>query len=84
MIIQGGNAVKKYNFDEFISVYDGETKGKYAYYYKYLWNACHYAEAYQGHKANWMMKFKTYLEDHAVPVELNQSVTERLGSWLED
>lgn len=76
--------MKKYKFDEFINLYDGETKGKYAYYYKYLWNACHYAHQVESHKANWIVRFSEYLKENQVPRDLELSVVNRLGAWLED
>lgn len=81
---KGARKMKKNKFDEFINLYDGETKGKYAYYYKYLWNACHYAQEDAYHRANWIMRFCEYLKDNQVPNELQMSVVNQLNTWLED
>lgn len=87
--------MKKSRFDEFINLYDGKTKGKYTYYYKYLWNACHSAEECykEKHKAylwesmndkeEWMRTFKSYLRSNKMPVDLQQSIDRELSDWIE-
>lgn len=87
--------MKKSRFDEFINLYDGKTKGKYTYYYKHLWYACHnaeecYREKHKVHlwenmnyKSEWVRAFENYLSSNNMPEELQQSINGELTDWLE-
>jgi hypothetical protein len=87
-------AMKKSKFDEFVNFYDKETQGKYAYYYRQLWDACQCADiAYAMHHkqgvweskdyAAWIRDFNKFIKEKVKEERLQVSVCEKINDWIQ-
>lgn len=85
--------MKRSKFDEFVNFYDRETKGQYAYYYRQLWDACHYADVAYGanHKQGvwesksyeeWIKNFNRFVKENIKEDKLKVSVCEKINEWV--
>lgn len=86
--------MQKSKFDEFVNFYDHETQGKYAYYYRQLWDACQCADQiYAVHHqkrvweskdyTDWVKAFKRSMREHVKEENVRISVCEKMDDWIQ-